>query len=47
MKRLEEKSRAVIRVSDSVCTEFGRSCKYVQIQGTPRAVDRAKSESVS
>lgn len=45
IKQLEERSKAAIRVSDSACQEFGRQWKYVQVQGTPRAVDRAKSES--
>jgi hypothetical protein len=44
IKQLEEKSRVGVRISDSACREFGRQWKYVQVQGTPRAVDRAKSE---
>lgn len=46
IKQLEERSKAAVRISDSESKEFGRSWKYVGLQGTPRAVDRAKSEWV-
>lgn len=44
IKQLEERSKAAVRISDSSIREYGREWKYVQLQGTPRAVDRAKSE---
>lgn len=43
IKQLEERSKAVVRISDSSSREYGREWKYVQLQGHPRAVDRAKS----
>jgi hypothetical protein len=43
IKQLEERSKAVVRISDSSSREYGREWKYVQLQGAPRAVDRAKS----
>jgi hypothetical protein len=44
IKQLEERSQAVVRISDSSSREYGREWKYVQLQGAPRAVDKAKSE---
>lgn len=46
IKQVEERSKAAVRISDSSIREYGREWKYVQLQGTPRAVDRAKSEWV-
>lgn len=40
--QLEERSKAVVRISDSSSREYGREWKYVQLSGAPRAVDRAK-----
>ncbi|CAM9725312.1 unnamed protein product [Phaeothamnion confervicola] len=42
VQQLAVKSGATLRVSDSSSYEYGRTWKYVQISGPPRAVDRAK-----
>jgi hypothetical protein len=39
---LESKSGCAISVSDSPSREFGQEWSYIQLQGTTRAVDRAK-----
>merc|ERR1712157_459042 len=39
---LETKSGCAISVSDSPSREFGQEWSYIQLQGTTRAVDRAK-----
>mmetsp|Transcript_98872 Transcript_98872/g.279353 ORF Transcript_98872/g.279353 Transcript_98872/m.279353 type:complete len:121 (+) Transcript_98872:86-448(+) len=42
LKQIEEKSDAVITISDSVSTEYGRAWKYLSIYGSGRSVDIAK-----
>ena len=42
IQQLEKKSGCAISVSDSPSKEYGREWNYVQLQGTTRAVDKAK-----